>query len=100
MMGNGDPVLALRRYWKQYRPAAYLFPARYGDGTLSISAVQRMYYGAKKRAGITKPGGKHMLRHAYATHSVGLVKPALQFPAFLAVIDDVAATAMLRSGWD
>lgn len=29
-----------------------------------------MYYGAKRRAGITKGGGIHALRHAFATHLV------------------------------
>jgi site-specific recombinase XerD len=27
-----------------------------------------MYYAAKRRAGITKQGGIHALRHAFATH--------------------------------
>jgi len=60
----------LRRHWTTYRPATYLFPSRTGDGGLHISSVQRMYYGAKERAGITKPGGIHMLRHAFATHKL------------------------------
>jgi site-specific recombinase XerD len=32
------------------------------------SALQRAYEQAKRRAGITKPGGIHGLRHAFATH--------------------------------
>lgn len=32
------------------------------------SALQRAYQTAKQRAGITKPGGIHALRHAFATH--------------------------------
>ena len=32
------------------------------------SALQRAYETAKRRAGMTKPGGIHGLRHAFATH--------------------------------
>jgi len=32
------------------------------------SALQRAYQTAKRRAGITKAGGIHGLRHAFATH--------------------------------
>jgi site-specific recombinase XerD len=32
------------------------------------SALQRAYHAAKRRAGLTKPGGIHGLRHAFATH--------------------------------
>lgn len=32
------------------------------------TALQRTYHVAKQRAGITKPGGIHALRHAFATH--------------------------------
>ena len=33
-----------------------------------ISSAQRAYYRARDRAGITKTGGIHTLRHAFATH--------------------------------
>lgn len=32
------------------------------------TGLQRAYQTAKRRAGITKPGGIHALRHAFATH--------------------------------
>ena len=32
------------------------------------TSMQRAYQAAKRRAGITKPGGIHGLRHAFATH--------------------------------
>ena len=32
------------------------------------SALQHAYGLAKRRAGVTKPGGIHALRHAFATH--------------------------------
>jgi site-specific recombinase XerD len=34
------------------------------------TTAQKMYYAAKRRAGITKAGGIHALRHAFATHLV------------------------------
>ena len=58
----------LRAYWRQYRPADWLFPARGGQGPMDISTAQKLYYAAKQRAGITKRGGIHALRHAFATH--------------------------------
>lgn len=60
----------LRQYWQSCRPEAYLFPSEIGtsDKHLSISAVQRQFTKAKNKAGITKTGSLHMLRHSYATH--------------------------------
>lgn len=58
---------ALREYWRACRPTTWLFPGR-GDRPLDPSALQRAYGDAKRRAGLTKPGGIHALRHAFATH--------------------------------
>jgi integrase/recombinase XerD len=59
----------LRLYWQATHPRTWLFPRR-GDDTqpIAVDNAQRMYYAAKKRAGITKQGGIHSLRHAFATH--------------------------------
>jgi len=45
-----------------------LVPARGGKGSMDVSTAQKLYYAAKGRAGITKRGGIHALRHAFATH--------------------------------
>lgn len=60
----------LRLYWKHDRPrkSTFLFPSRQGNGSLHPTSAQKMYYAAKAKAGITKKGGIHMLRHAFATH--------------------------------
>ena len=58
----------LRTYWRQYRPARWLFPARDGQRPMDVSTAQKFYTAAKQRAGITKRGGIHALRHAFATH--------------------------------
>ena len=46
----------------------WLFPAREGDQPMSPSTAQHIFIAAKTRAGIQKPGGIHLLRHAFATH--------------------------------
>ncbi len=58
----------LRVYWRAYRPAHWLFPARDGKRPMDVSTAQKFYTAAKQRAGITKRGGIHALRHAFATH--------------------------------
>ncbi len=35
---------------------------------MDVSTAQKFYTAAKQRAGITKRGGIHGLRHAFATH--------------------------------
>ena len=59
---------ALRAYWKDTRPAPWLFPSARGPHPMDPTALQRAYQTAKLRSGITKPGGIHALRHAFATH--------------------------------
>ena len=59
----------LRLYWATYRPKTWLFPGpRNPELPLLDSTVQRIFYRAKDRAGITKRCGIHGLRHAFATH--------------------------------
>lgn len=60
---------ALRVYWRICKPRLWLFP-RVTDTAQSfdICSAQRAYYRARDRAGITKTGGIHTLRHAFATH--------------------------------
>lgn len=58
----------LRTYWHRERPRTWLFAARGAERPLDPSGIQRAYTAAKRRAGITKPGGIHGLRHAFATH--------------------------------
>ena len=58
----------LRLYWRCYRPREYLFPSRDHQHGMDPSTVQRMFYKAKAKAGITKRVSIHSLRHAFATH--------------------------------
>lgn len=68
----GPRLLAeLRHYWQVDHPARPgLFPQRRKPVPLDPSTAQKLYYAAKRRAGITKAGGSHALRHAFATHLV------------------------------
>lgn len=59
----------LRRYWLLHRPKQWLFPSpRDPEQPLPKHTAHRIYHAAKDRAGITKDGGIHALRHAFATH--------------------------------
>ena len=60
----------LRAYWRVFRAAPWLFPGQRPDQPMSVRTASRAYHRAKARAGITKPGGIHSLRHAFATHQV------------------------------
>jgi site-specific recombinase XerD len=60
----------LRAYWRVFRAAPWLFPGQRADQPLSVRTASRAYHIAKARAGITKRGGIHSLRHAFATHQV------------------------------
>lgn len=58
----------LRLYVRAYHPRDWLFCNRSRTQGVDINTVQRAYQGARSRAGITKIGGIHTLRHCFATH--------------------------------
>lgn len=60
----------LRRYWRAYRPARpWLFTSVWHpDQPMHRGTAQRIYYGAVERAGLTRRGGIHTLRHSFASH--------------------------------
>ncbi len=60
----------LRDYWRELRPPHWLFPGKDQRSPLSIASVQKLFHAAKQQAGVTKVGGIHSLRHAYATHQL------------------------------
>ena len=57
----------LRAYWREYRPADWLFPGK-GARPSCSSAVQRTCKRALGRCGFQKKVSAHTLRHSYATH--------------------------------
>ena len=58
----------LRSHYVRFRPQEFLFYGADITKPMSRSAAQQIYYKAKKKAGITKGGGIHCLRHCFATH--------------------------------
>ncbi len=57
----------LREYYKHYRPRHWLFEGRAGK-QYSVRSVQQMLHSVKIKAGVTRKGSVHALRHSFATH--------------------------------
>lgn len=74
----------LRRYWSLYRPELWLFPRQYRPNQhVSVKTAQRVFTQAKRRSGVTKTGGIHSLRHAYATHQLAQGMPVHELQRLL-----------------
>ena len=58
----------LRQYWKTVRSRHWLFPGQIPERHLTRSAVERIFYQTRDRAGIAKKVSVHCLRHCFATH--------------------------------
>jgi len=58
----------LKEYWIEYRPKEWLFFGKNINKPMPTGTAQRIYYNAKKKAGITKGRGIHTLRHCFASH--------------------------------
>jgi len=58
----------LRVYWKIKRPAVWLFPGIHLHKPGCARMAQKAYAKAVAKAGITRKGGIHTLRHCFATH--------------------------------
>jgi site-specific recombinase XerD len=65
-----SPVMyeALREYWRFCKFTDYVFPGQKKNEPMSIGTAGTIFKKAKERAGVTKAGGIHSLRHAFATH--------------------------------
>jgi site-specific recombinase XerD len=58
----------LREYWKEYRPAEWLFEGKDKGSPYSTRGVQKIFERCLDRAGITKGVRVHTLRHCFAVH--------------------------------
>ena len=61
-------LVQLREYWCEQRPPEWLFPGPRIDRHMSRDGAWYIYVTARDKAGITKGGGIHLLRHCFATH--------------------------------
>ena len=76
--GRKDRVVPLSRrllkqietYWQAHPPRQWLFPNRQGTRGVDVTVAQKVFMMAKLRTGISKRGGIHSLRHAFATHLI------------------------------
>jgi len=91
----GPRLLAeLRHYWQVYRPVQpWLFPQRRKAAPMDPTTAQKLYYAAKRRAGITKAGGIHALRPALATH---LLEAGTDLPTLQQLLGHDSVTTTLR----
>jgi len=64
-------LATLRKYWRSYRPAEWLFPSvRNPDRPLNSNTFSVKFSRVKNLAGFNRPGSVHTLRHSFATHLV------------------------------
>jgi integrase/recombinase XerD len=61
-------IIMLREYLLQYKPEKYFFEGQYKGTAYSSRSLQTIIESAKNKAGISKSGSMHMLRHSFATH--------------------------------
>ena len=61
-------LIMLREYYKKSRPTHYLFEGQQPGSSYSVRSLEEIIHQAKARAGISKEGSMHMLRHSFATH--------------------------------
>jgi len=84
----------LRLYWKLYHPTTWLFASsREPQHKMHISRAQKIYYEAKRRAGITRGHGIHTLRHCFATH---LLEAGLDLPTIQSLMGHTSVTTTMR----
>lgn len=83
----------LRSYWKRERTRPYLFPGRDPRKPMDRSGARQIYQHAKTKAGITKRGGVHSLRHAFATH---LLEAGADLPTIRAMLGHSSLRSTMR----
>lgn len=91
-------LIEWRRLWYQHRSPHWLFPITRGETTAHLSerTPQRLFARTKRRIGITKHGGIHALRHAFATHALSSGMPIHQLQRILGHKDVRTTTRYLH----
>lgn len=77
----------LRDYWRAFHPTLFLFLGNNQNAPISIASVQKYFTQTKKRAAISKVGGIHSLRHAFASHQLAAGMPLHQLKDLLGHTD-------------
>lgn len=99
--GRKDRVVPLSRrlleqmeaYWRVESPGLWLFANRKGHGPIDVTVAQKAFTHAKLRTGITKRGGIHSLRHAFATH---LIEAGADVPTVQRLLGHRSVTTTMR----
>ncbi len=97
-------LYTLRKYWVDCKEnkTEWLFPGGGGDywkRPYCRTSLRRAFDAAKRKAGVDKPGGVHLLRHCYATHllEMGVDLRVIQILLGHAVIGSTEIYTHLRS---
>ena len=61
-------LIALREYWKQYKPMKWLFPGVRPNRHMTTRTVDKILEDACNKVKIRKDVSVHTLRHSFATH--------------------------------
>ncbi len=67
---SNNLLIKLKEYQQRYQPNEWLFPIRYRKSEKQMNSRNpwRIYEANRRKAGIKKGGGIHILRHSFATH--------------------------------
>jgi site-specific recombinase XerD len=63
-------LVMLREYGVKYETKHYLFEGQQPGSMYSTRSLEAIIKAAKNKAGISRPGSMHMLRHSFATHLI------------------------------
>jgi site-specific recombinase XerD len=58
----------LRNYWREFRPAVWLFPGKIPGEPIRTRAIQDAFLKMRNKAGLNPKASIHSLRHSFATH--------------------------------
>ena len=84
---SSSVLQVLRCYWRAFRPACFLFPGRDAGTHICVTSIQKYFTQTKLRAAVSKRGGIHGLRHAFATHQLTAGMPIHQLKTILGHTD-------------